>query len=122
MKAEVVQVISIDSYNSCRNCNGKITTTSNPGIGECTKCNSKLKISKSKSESIARIILQEDNRTERKVTLFGETIKTISDVTKRMAAIKDTSDLSDLLLMSPQLKYTVNPQKETVCSVTFSAE
>jgi len=122
MKAEVVQVISIDSYNSCRNCNGKITTTSNPEIGECTKCNSKLKISKSKSQSIARIILQEDNGTERKVTLFGEAIKTISDVTKHMAAIEDTSDLSDLLLMSPQLTYTVNPQKETVCSVTLSAE
>lgn len=38
MKAEIVQVVGIDSYNSCRNCSGKITETSNPEIGECTKC------------------------------------------------------------------------------------
>ena len=50
--AEIVEVASIESYNSCRSCSGKVTETKNPGVGECTKCNSKIKMSKSKSQSI----------------------------------------------------------------------
>ena len=46
-------------------------------------------------------------------------IQSISHITKRMPGIKETFDSSDLLLMSPQLMYTVNTEKETVCSATF---
>ena len=36
VKAEIVEVTSIDSYKSCRNCNGKVAETKNLEIGECT--------------------------------------------------------------------------------------
>ena len=98
VKAEIVEVISIDSYKSYRNCNGKITETKNPEVGEYT----------SKSQSIARIILQDDRGIEHKVTLFGEVIQKISDITKCIPGNEDVFKLSDLLLMSPLFTYTVN--------------
>lgn len=36
IKAEIVAVISIESYISYKNCSGKVTQT-NQGLGECAK-------------------------------------------------------------------------------------
>ena len=70
VKAEIVKVASIESYNSCRSCCGKVTQTKNPGVGEGTKCNSKIKISKSRSPTIARVALQDERGGEHKVTTY----------------------------------------------------
>ena len=122
VKAEIVEVASIESYNSCRSCSGKVTETKNPGVGECTKCNSKIKMSKSKSQSIVRVVLQEEGGREHKVTMFGKVIQSISDISKGIPGNEEVCELSDLLLMSPLFTYTLNMQKETVCSATYAGE
>jgi len=79
-------------------------------------------MSKSNSQSIARIILQEDGGTEHKVTMFGEVIQSISDITRRISGNEKVFEFSDLLLMSLLFTYTVNTRKETVCSAMYTAE
>ena len=64
MKGEIVEVLKMESYSSCRNCNGKVAETGNKAIGECTKCGSKIKMEKSKQQTIARIILQDSEDKE----------------------------------------------------------
>ena len=50
IKVEVVAVIKIEGYASCRNCNGKVVQVQ--GMGECNKCGTKMKIEKSKNKSV----------------------------------------------------------------------
>jgi len=39
VEAEVVTVVTIDTYKSCHNCNGKVQPASNPALfGNCNKC------------------------------------------------------------------------------------
>ena len=114
VKAEIVEAASIESYSSCRSCSGKVTETKNLGVGECTKCNSRIKMSKSKSQSIARVVLQEEGSREHKVTMFGEVILNISDISKGSPGNEEVCKLSKLFLMSPLFTYTLNTQKETV--------
>ena len=96
-----------------------MTETKNPGVGECTKCNSKIKISKSKFQSVARVVLQEEGGTEHKVTMFSKVIKSIPDISRGTPGNEEACELSDLLLMSPLFTYTVNKLKETGCSATY---
>ena len=75
-RSESRNCVSTDSYNSCRNCNGKITETSNPEIGECTKCNSKLKVSKANVNPLHELYCKKMTVQSTKllslVTLFKE--------------------------------------------------
>ena len=54
--------------------------------------------------------------------IFGEVIHNICDITKRIPGNEEVSELSDLLLMSPIFTYTLNTEKETVCSATYTAD
>ena len=72
----------------------------------CTKCNSKVKISKSKFQSTARIILVEDGGTEHKVTIYGEVFKTYLTSLRRIPGNEKVFELSDLLLVSLLLTCT----------------
>ena len=36
VKVEIVEVTSIESYNSCRSYSSKVIQTKSPGAGECT--------------------------------------------------------------------------------------
>ena len=51
MKAEIVAVIGIDSYRICRNCNAKVSTV-NEVMGECNKCNAKVKLSRREGKNV----------------------------------------------------------------------
>jgi len=42
VKGEIVLVIGVGVYKSCRNCNAKVSKY----MGECSKCNPKMKINK----------------------------------------------------------------------------
>ena len=66
---------------------------------------------KSKSQSIVRIVLQEQEGREHKVTMFGEVIQSVCDISKGMPGNEEVCKLSDLLLMSPLFTYTLNTQK-----------
>ena len=45
INAEVLTVLSIETYISCKNRKAKVTEVNN-GVGECSKCNSKMKMKK----------------------------------------------------------------------------
>lgn len=46
VKAEIVEVVSVKNYSSCRNCRGKVIEIANQAIGECTKSGSKVKLTR----------------------------------------------------------------------------
>ena len=118
MKAEIVEVASMDSYNSSRSCSGKVTEVKK-GVRECTKCHCKIKISKSKQQNVARVVLEDEGGKEYKVTMCGEMIQTIVQMSNKEVATDEDLELSESLLMSPQLTYTVNVKKETVSFVSL---
>lgn len=89
-------MISIESYISCKNYSGKVTRT-NQGLGECAKCNSKMKIFKCKYQSVARVVLEGEEGKEHKVTMSGK----ITDISKEFEGGGDGEDISGLLLLSP---------------------
>jgi len=57
---EVVYVVTIDTYRSCQNCNAKVMEEDSVVIATCSKCNSKMKIAKCPSHSIANVILHDE--------------------------------------------------------------
>ena len=81
-----------------------------------------MKISKCKYQSVARVVLEEEEGREHKVTMFGGIIEKITDISKEFEGGGDGEDMSGLLLLSPELSYTINTRKETVCSVTRDVE
>ena len=113
VKGEVIGVVSVETYTSCVSCHGKVTETKT-GVGQCSKCSTKVKMGKCKIQSVARVIIEEGGK-EHKLTMFDEIVEQIGDISKEVAGPCD--DVSEKLLMSPQLKYTINLKKETVCSV-----
>ena len=59
----MVAVLNIETYISCRNCNGKVTEINNRA-GVCSKCNCKMKMKKCKDKSVVRVILEESEGKE----------------------------------------------------------
>jgi len=113
VKAEVVSVISIDSYFSCRNCPG---TETKKGVGECGKCKAKVKLAKCKNRNVARIEIEKENDgVQYKLTVFDDVVEKIARFCQEDGSSEE--DISELLLLSPMLSYIVNLNKETVCSV-----
>lgn len=89
MKADVIAVIKIESYPSCQNCNGMVVEVR--GIGKCSKCGTKIKMEKSKNKNVARVILEDDQGKEHKVTIFD-------DVVQQIANFGEVVDISEHLL------------------------
>ena len=80
-KAQIVTVISVKIYGSCRNCNSKVLEGSG-GIAMCSKCNSKIKLAKCGKKGIGRVILEDEDNNEHKVTIFSEILNQIIDFVK----------------------------------------
>lgn len=112
-KAEIVAVISVEMYSSCRNCNAKVLEVSK-GIAVCSKCNSKMKLDKCGTKSIACVILEDEDNNECKVTIFSEVLDQIIDFAKPRSG---SIDLAEELLLAPKLCFTITG-KETVASVS----
>lgn len=74
------------TYSSCRNCNAKVLEGSG-GIAMCSKCNSKIKLAKCGKKGIARVILEDEDNNEHKVTIFSEILDQIIDVVKPKVAV-----------------------------------
>ena len=116
LNAEIVGVISCESYGSCRNCDGKVIQV-NEILGKCVKCNAKLKLAKCSSKKVGRIIIEDSaNRNEHKLTVFDEVLNQITDIAKEELKGEASGDLSELLLSAPELIYTFT-SKDVVSSV-----
>ena len=59
-RAEIVTVINVEMYSSCRNCNAKVSEASG-GIAMCSKCHSKMKLAKCGKKGVARVILEDED-------------------------------------------------------------
>jgi len=118
IKAEIIAVISCESYSSCKNCDGKVAAI-NQILGKCGKCGTKLKLARCNSRKAGRIIIEDsDDGKEYKLTVFDEILNQIADVAKSTEELKEdvNGDLSELLLSAPKLIYTFT-SKEVICSV-----
>lgn len=71
LKAEIIAVTSIESYISCRICDGKVVEI-NEIFGKCRKCNTKIKMAKCTcgSKCVGRIMIEDDDGKEYKLTLL----------------------------------------------------
>ena len=116
LKADIVAVMSIESYISCRVCDGKVIQI-NEMVGKCGKCNTKIKMAKCGSKSVGRIVIEDDEGKEYKLTIFNNIIEQICEIAKgEIKGDKSSIDVSELLLSAPQLIYTFT-SKEVVSSV-----
>ena len=100
MEGEIVGVLSTDRYLSCLNCKAKIKPTTER-VGECIKCNFKVKLAKCNFYDTARDIFRASNGTDHHIILFHKDITTI---TLNIQA----SSLIDKLLDAPRIKICVN--------------
>ena len=98
-------VMKIETYVGCRNCSSKVTNAG--GIGECSKCSTKMKISKCKSKAVARVLLESVDGKERKVTAFDEVVQKIAGFSEASA----TNSMIEQLLSSLTLMYTIKGDK-----------
>ena len=105
MKGEVVALVSMDEYKSCRNCNAKVVEGGKFAMGECSKCNTKMKMSKCNKQCIAHVIIEDDKGKEHKVTVFSDVLKQIAYYGKEAAGVE--ADISKQVLSAPSLNYTI---------------
>ena len=63
VKAEIVAIIVIDVYNGCRNCNAKVIGA-HGAMDVCSKCNTKMKMARCTNQSVANVILEDEDGKE----------------------------------------------------------
>ena len=116
LKADIIAVMSIENYVSCRVCDGKVIEI-NEKLEKCGKCNTKIKMGKCGSKSVGRIVIEDDDGKEYKLTIFDDIIQQICEIAKgKFTGDHDSNDVSELLLSAPQLVYTFTT-KEVVSSI-----
>ena len=108
VKGEIVHVEKCDTYDSCRTCRAKVIAI-NETIGKCSKCEAKVKMSKSYRSRTARFVVKDCNGHEYKVTAFDEVVEKIVDGL-------DGEEIEDKLLCAPEMTFTLN-NKDVVCAV-----
>ena len=82
IKREVVNVVTINSFKSCHYYNAKVSTIdSSAVIATCNNCNSKMKISKYTTCTIANVILEDDQSKLHRVTIFHDILQLINAYT-----------------------------------------
>ena len=106
--AEIVAVSKCESYLTCRVCRAKVLHLSGT-VGECTKCEAKVKLSKTVSNVKVSMILEDEDKKEHRVTAFSDIIE---EITKEI----DGDDLAEKLLLAPTMVYTIS-RKDIVLSV-----
>lgn len=60
VKGEIVNVEKCDTYESCRTCRAKVIAI-NETIGKCSKCEAKVKLSKSNRSCTAHFVVKDGN-------------------------------------------------------------
>lgn len=76
VQGEIVAVLSVDQYKCCISCKGKVGRSSS-GIGECTKCGAKMKLTKCEHKKMAKVIIEDGEGKMRNVAIFGEQMDTL---------------------------------------------
>ena len=66
-------VVNSEMYTSCINRNARVSESS-VNIAACSKCSTKIKLFKCAKNSDARVILEDGEGDEHKITIFSETL------------------------------------------------
>ena len=110
VEGEIIAVLKTEVYVGCRNCSSKVLEVE--GIGECTKCGAKMKVGKCKCKHIARVVLEDVNDKEYRVTMFDQVIQQVVRFSNELSS----GGIDDQLLTSPSLIYTI--KDEIITSVS----
>jgi len=113
VKADIVAVTSLDVCKGCRNCNAKVVDSSGSTVGECNKCNAKMKLAKCTNQSVANVVLEDRDKMNYQVTILMilERIISICEAT-------DEGDVRDQSLTAPTLSFTIS-HKNVIGSFSF---
>lgn len=76
VKGEIVGVLGCDEYESCRSCKAKVADVSEV-VGECSKCGMKAKLGRCAKSVAARVIIEDEEGTEYKVSAFNDVVEEI---------------------------------------------
>ena len=104
------EITGCEEYVSCKSCKAKVIKLST-NIGECTKCNMKIKLSKCTKSIAARFIIEDEGGNEYKVTTFSEIVNTI------ISHVAEGNDIAEKLLCAPTMTFTIS-KKEIVSSIS----
>ena len=111
---DVANVVSIDTYKHCLNCNAKVLLTdSDAVIAICSKCSSTMKVAKCATHNVASVMLQDDQNKLHRVTIFNDILEQIIRYSKQ----DGTATLANQLLLALELTYTIS-HKDIVSSVS----
>ena len=111
LNGSIIGVVSIDSYFSCVNCRGKVDWIS--GImGQCTRCNIKLKYGSCNKSQTATLIFQPVSGDNIKISVFNNELETLTS----SAAVG--CDIEEQLFSIPLIKVCLT-SKNVVYSVNF---
>ena len=110
VEGEITGVSSCEEYVSCKSCKAKVIKLST-NIGECTKCNMKMKLSKCTKSIAARFIIEDEGGYEYKVTAFNEIVNAIT------SHVAEGNDIAEKMLCAPTMTFTIS-KKDIVSSVS----
>ena len=76
VKGEIVGVMNIEVYNSCRVCKAKVMAV-NDMMGECSKCGMKIKMNRCDKSKVARFMIEDSQQRVYEVSAFQDVIEVI---------------------------------------------
>lgn len=89
-----------EDYYRCLTCKAKVIVTT-PMTGECSNCSMKVKLSKCKQTTFARLLIQDDQGTELKATIFDNVLNDL------VPNVDDMNIEDELLSISKVIKFTI---------------
>ena len=115
----------ISNYFTCIQCKRKVQSRQESPVLKCTNCNCSFLKGRSAKNTMARISIERDGKTSW-YTLFTPSIQAIVDHASTNTTDKpksvdqmDEKELSEIILLSKDLKFTVTPTN-VIANVTFT--
>ena len=94
-EGEIISVLNVSDYYTCVVCGGKVNRV-NAFVGECLKCNGKVKLSRCKQCTTVKIVAQDSHGSNFTLTAYNDNLLKITTE-------EDTgSTMEDKLLLAPR--------------------
>ena len=100
LEADLVGVWSTEDYRACISCKAKVTNVTDH-VGECSKCEMKMKLSMCPVKKTAKVVIRPDTGKDHTIMLFTEQLESLIKNT-------DGATVSDKLLAIDRIKVTIN--------------
>ena len=86
----------------------------NGPVGVCSKCSTKMKLTKCTDHCVANVIVEDKDGKEYRVTIFNDVLKKIASLEE----VAGEDDMADKLLAAPLLSFTIN-HKDIISSFSI---